>query len=431
MFGNNGSVVVGYDLSNEYAQISYTENGAEPGKTISLTPGTEQYNIPVCLFKRSEVNQWFVGQEAVNYSEVEEGEMVGELWERALVGDNVSVVGEEFDPLALLALYIRRSLVLLTSEVKKERIKGIMFTVPNLTKRALEVLEIVTDTLEIGDAQICFQGREESIYYYIAHQPADLWQHDVEVYDYNENGITAFRFHRNKMTKPLVAFVDRKEYEAVGGYNGSEAEAEVMDNRFSDVVKDSLAGHIVSCAYLLGTGFEGDWCKDSLRELCRNRRAFRGNNLYSRGACYAMQDNLTTKLDKRNMIFLGKGKLRANVGMNVMRGREESYLALLDGGENWFDSKKTVDFLLGEGNSFVITITPLDGKNVRNVEVVLDGLGDHEPGTVRIQLEVLMESEDTIRINATDMGFGAFRMATHQLFTQKIQIKTDMEQVKE
>ena len=233
------------------------------------------------------------------------------------------------------------------------------------------------------------------------------------------------------MTMPLVAFVDRKEYEAVGGYNGSEAEAEVMDNRFSDVVKDSLAGHIVSCAYLLGTGFEGDWCKDSLRELCRNRRAFRGNNLYSRGACYAMQDNLTTKLDKRNMIFLGKGKLRANVGMNVMRGREESYLALLDGGENWFDSKKTVDFLLGEGNSFVITITPLDGKNVRNVEVVLDGLGDHEPGTVRIQLEVLMESEDTIRINATDMGFGAFRMATHQLFTQKIQIKTDMEQVKE
>lgn len=419
MFGISGSVVVGYDLSNEYAQISYTENGVEPGKTVSLVPGTEQYNIPVCLFKRSEVNQWFVGQEAINYSEVEEGEMVSELWERALIGEPVTVVGEDFDPLALLALYIRRSLVLLTSEVKKDRIKGIMFTVPLLTKRALEVLEIVTGTLELSDVKISFQGREESIYYYIAHQPAELWQHDVEVYDYNEKGITAFRFHRNKMSKPMVAFVDRKEYET-GGLEG-----EGLDERFAEIVKDSLSGQVVSCAYLLGKGFEGDWCNNSLRELCRNRRAFKGNNLYSRGACYAMQDGLTSKLDDRSMIFLGNGKLRANVGMKVMRGREESYLALLDGGENWFDSKKTVDFLLNDGNTFVITITPLDGRNVRNVEVVLDGLGEHETGTVRIQLEILMETEDTIRINATDMGFGEFRMATHQLFTQKIQIAAE------
>lgn len=422
MFGNNGPVVVGYDLSNEYAQISYTENGAEPGKTISLTPGTEQYNIPVCLFKRSEVNQWFVGQEAINYGEVEEGEMVTMLWERALVGDPVTVVNEEFDSLALLALYIRRSLVLLTDEIKKERIKAIMFTVPKLTRRALEVLEIVTASLDLKDVKIAFQGREESIYYYVAHQPAELWQNDVAVYDYNENGISAFRFNRNKMTKPMVAFVARQDYE-MGNLSDEEKDA-----RFMEIVKESLDGHLTGCAYLLGMGFDGDWCQTSLKELCRNRRAFKGNNLYSRGACYAMLDSMSTKLDNREMIFLGQGKLKANVGMNIFRGREESYLALLDAGENWFDSKRTVEFILTEGNNFVITITPLDGRNIRNVEVVLDGLGEHESGVVRIQLEVLMESEDTIRINAADMGFGEFRMATHQLFTQKISLSPDIGQ---
>lgn len=419
MFGINGSVVVGYDLSNEYAQISYTENGAEPGKTVSLVPGEEQYNIPVCLFKRSEVNQWFVGKEAVNYSEVEDGEMVWNLWERALIGEPVSVVEEEFDPLALLALYIRRSLVLLTDEVKRDKIKGIMFTVPNLTKRALEVLEVVTGTLDFKGATIAFQGREESIYYYVAHQPEELWKQDVAVYDYNERGMSSFIFHRNKMTKPMVAIVDKKEYD-ITSYGDN------IDEGFLEIVKESLGGKLVSCAYLLGTGFEGDWCKDSLRELCRNRRAFKGNNLYSRGACYAMLDLLTIKLEDRSMIFLGQGKLRANVGMNVRRGHEDSYLALLDGGENWFDSRKTVDFILGEGNTFTIIITPLDGKNIRNVDVVLDGLGEHEPQTVRISLEILMESEDTIRINATDMGFGEFRMATHQLFTQKISLGTNI-----
>ena len=309
-----------------------------------------------------------------------------------------------------------------TDEIKKERIKAIMFTVPKLTRRALEVLEIVTASLDLKDVKIAFQGREESIYYYVAHQPAELWQNDVAVYDYNENGISAFRFNRNKMTKPMVAFVARQDYE-MGNLSDEEKDA-----RFMEIVKESLDGHLTGCAYLLGMGFDGDWCQTSLKELCRNRRAFKGNNLYSRGACYAMLDSMSTKLDNREMIFLGQGKLKANVGMNIFRGREESYLALLDAGENWFDSKKTVEFILTEGNNFVITITPLDGRNIRNVEVVLDGLGEHESGVVRIQLEVLMESEDTIRINAADMGFGEFRMATHQLFTQKISLSPDIGQ---
>lgn len=414
MFGIGDSVVVGYDLSNEYAQISYCTGKPDSIKTVSLSPGEEQYNIPVCLFKRGEVNQWFVGKDAITYSEIEEGEMVKQLWDRALIGEPVTVADEEFDPLSLLALYVRRSLVILYNEVKKEHIKGIMFTVPELTKRAIEILNVISASIDIKDIPIGFMGREESIFYYVVMQPKELWNHDVMVFDYNASRMPVYTFRLNRNTKPLVAFVDKQVYEI------NELSDEDKDARFTDIIKESTDGRIVSLAYLLGDGFNGEWTKESIRELCRNRRAFKGNNLYSRGACYGMYEKLSSKLENRNIIFLGADKLKANIGMNVMRGNTQSYLALLDGGENWFDSKKTVDLILDTGNDFVLTITPLDGRNVRQVEIVLDGLGEHEPKAVRIRLEVVMESESIVRVNVTDMGFGEFKPASNQLFTKQI-----------
>lgn len=415
MFEFGRQVIIGYDLSYGYAQISYYTAGDELAKTVSVRGDEEQYCIPLCLFKRSEVNQWFVGEDAVNYSRLDDGDTVDELWNRALIGESVTVGGEQFDPLALLGLYIRRTLGLLSGVVGKNDVAGIMFTVPELTARAIDVLGAVTAGLDYGQARIGFIGREESIYYYIINQPRELWGHDVVIYEYNDGNVRAFNFRRNNLTKPVVAFVDSRDFSV------SQTDDAGRDEEFLDIVHQTVDGHVVSCAYLLGDGFLGEWCRESLKELCRNRRSFRGNNLYSRGACYAMTDRLHGKRNEdKSMVFLGKDKLKSNIGMNVIRGREESYLALLDGGENWFDSKKRAEVVLDKGNSFIITITPLDGRNVRHVEIVLDGLKEHEPKTVRLRIEAIMESEELLRLNVTDMGFGEFFEGSNQLFTRTI-----------
>ncbi len=420
MFGKERSVVVGYDLSNEYAQISYLKSGASEPATLAVGGDEESFMIPLCLFKRKEVNQWFAGTDALEYSKIDEGELTDGLWERALKGDTVTVVGEEFDPLALLTLYVRRTLSALTGSdtgIKRDDIAGIMFTVPHLTKRAVDVLGAVAVSLEYSGTKVGFLGREESIFYYVTAGEKELWKHDVLIYDGSDTLIDCYRFFVNKITKPMVALVEKTSYDITDGADA------VRDDEFLGIVHDTTDGHIVTCAYLIGKGFGGQWCRESLRELCRNRRTFKGNNLYSRGACYAMEDRLKgLKNEDRDMIFLGNDKLKANIGMNVIRCGEESYLALLDGGDNWFDAVKKVDLILDEGNSFTVTITPLDGRNIKKTEIVLDGLKEHEPKAQRIRLEVMMESEDMIRFNVTDLGFGEFDPGSGQLFTKTIRI---------
>ena len=416
MFGIGNSVVVGYDISTKYAQISYMAKGDDMPKTISAKDGVEQFNIPVCLFKRLEVNQWFYGEDAISYSEMEEGQLVDNLWERALVGEKVVVVEEEFDPVALLLLYIKRSLTLILRDVKKDDIAGIMFTVPKLTKRAIEVLEQVVGMMNLGDTKIGFQGREESIYYYIVNQPEEMRKYGVMVYDYSEEYMMSLYYHENRNTSPTVAFVDELEHPQLS------LGMEEQDGRFLEIVETTIGEKLISCAYLIGDGFGGDWCNESLKELCRNRRAFRGNNLYSRGACYAMRSRLEKTGSSQSRVFLGKDKLKANVGMDIRRGRDESYLALLNGGENWFDSKVSYEMILDKGNSFTLSIMPLDGREVRNVEIVLEGLEEREAMATRIKLEAIMESENMLRVNVTDLGFGEIYPATYQLFTKEIDI---------
>ena len=62
--------------------------------------------------------------------------------------------------------------------------------------------------------------------------------------------------------------------------------AKDADMRFCRFIEGVFDKRIVSSVFLTGEGFENNWYPTSLRVLCNGRRAFIGNNLYSKGACY-------------------------------------------------------------------------------------------------------------------------------------------------
>ena len=80
------------------------------------------------------------------------------------------------------------------------------------------------------------------------------------------------------------------------------------------MLQKAFENRIITTVYLVGEGFEGGWMKNSLTFMCRGRRAFMGNNLYSKGACYAgMLRDYPEKWNciyKRSCNNLGMRKLR-------------------------------------------------------------------------------------------------------------------------
>ncbi|MCH5248505.1 MAG: hypothetical protein J1E98_01165 [Lachnospiraceae bacterium] len=410
-----GSVLVGYDLNNGFSQISCMVYGDENAEieTVATVMGTKHYNIPMALCKPKDSGKWLYGKDAINSADEEGSFLVTDLMELAIKGEMIAIEEENFDPVALLALFIKRSLSLMSFIASPENIGAIMFTVDKLDDRMVEVLAKATANLNLKTTHIYFQSHTESFYYYMLHQPEELWNYQVLACEHDGKQLKTYRMERNKKTTPIVVLIEEQIFDTVSLPEEDEEDEvkeslyKLADEKFMDILKEQCNERIISCAYLLGDGFRNDWAKESLRFLCRNRRAFQGNNLFSKGACLAMLDRLEPSDVCKGHIFLGADKLKSNVGMTVLRRGKESYYALLDAGENWYEVHKECEFLLrGEENSISFLITPLTGKRAEIQEIVLEGAPVREGAFGRYEMEISMSSVDCIEAKITDLGFG-------------------------
>ena len=422
---NIGKYIIGYELGKQHVQISYQKIGDKEPQTLSMVAGQEQYNIPFVLYKQEDKNLWYIGKDALAKQQEFGGILLTNLLERSCLEDEIEVNLETYETAALLALFVKRSFSYLSLIASVEKFAGIMFTVDNLEQKNVDVLRKMVEYLQLPHITIQFMGKEESFFYYNLHTDSSLWAHQVTLYEMQQNHLVSYHLTLNRQTKPTVTLIEKKEYDTfpmVNEYPQTPEEKKVWDDLFLRYVKEDLEEKIVSTVYLIGEGFFGEWYQKSVRYLCAKRRVFLGNNLYSKGACYGFLDKVEPNELSASYVYLGTDKLKANVGMELVRQGAPSYLAILDGGTSWYDGKKEWDMILDGENRLVFKIVPLDGKNVTKTEIVLHGLQVQKVPYCRIHVESYMETGRLLKLKIWDKGFGEFYPSSGQYWEETIEL---------
>ncbi|MCR5790217.1 MAG: hypothetical protein K6G83_10060 [Lachnospiraceae bacterium] len=409
---NEALYVVGFDLNDSISQISYVELNENTPKTLAKDGEEQKLGIPTVLCKRNGVGQWYYGNEAVNIAGRGDGTIVTKLLGVARAGGKYEIEGEAYDAADLLVLFVRRTLTELSGLTSPEQVASLVFTVDELDKTTLKLLQKIVETIPVAEERIHFQTYAESSYYYILHQPQELWERDVVIFDYSGKGLHGFQFWVNRRTTPNVGFVDEFEIENVrmpdimlGDHPSPEQYAD-FDEDILVKMHEHFNGKSIGTVYLLGNGFEEDWCVKTIRYLCMGRRVFQGRNLYSKGACFFARDKIVPSKLIEDYIFLGRDKLKFNLGMYMRYMGKEEYIAIADGGENWFDCDTTIDMLLDGTKEIRLLITPLDGKDPAELVIELEGLPERPNKASRIRLTVTFLSETSLTATAIDLGFG-------------------------
>ena len=418
-------LILGYDLGNEFCQISYMLPDGGEAETLSQVAGAQNYNIPAVLCKRVGVNQWYYGKDALRYAQESGGILVDNLLGQALDGEPVIIDGANFDPVALLALFFKRSLGLLSQVGSAERIGALMITCEMVDSRMLEVLGRMVAAVHLKTDKIAFQSHTESYYNYMLRQPEELWHNRSLLFDYRSSCMRMYRLECNRRTTPVVAFMREEshpfyKWEPLPEEPGlKERRAGELDRAFLRIAEAACEGQQIESVYLIGDGFEQEWMKDSLRLLCRGRRVFQGNNLFGKGACYGMQERLKPSQMGKEHVFLGNEKLKANIGMQVLRQGEESYYALLDAGVNWYEADQTVEFYIRDCNEIRLRVTPLIGKNAKEAKIILE---DFPANIARLKARFFLEAENLLSVEIRDLGFGEFRPSSRRVWQEQIQL---------
>ena len=426
--GING-FILGMDLDDRYAQISCWLPGEQKPETLSAEAEGEEYMIPAVLCRRTDRDVWTYGREALQTAERGEGVLVDHLLSSALQGKKVEAGGEIFEATALLALFIKRSLSLLggTSRGALRGYRGLekadffMFTFEKVDRQVLEMVERVALLLSLSPERVSCQSRAESFFYYNINQPEELWRHLCMICDFGGRTLKTMLFEANHHTRPATVTVSEEEQASLTRHipEGKEYEvkepsgemAEEMDEAFLALFQKLSAGKIIDTIYLIGDGFEGNWYQKTLSALCMNRRVFRGNNLYSKGACYGGGYKAAQKSRQKagqEYVYLGADMLKVNLGLDAVKRGEDIYFSLLDAGMNWFDARGECDFLLDQDHAFSLRLSPVSGRKARQIVVTLSGVPERPPGTTRIHLTVSCPDAETVKLRMEDKGFGDF-----------------------
>ena len=117
----------------------------------------------------------------------------------------------------------------------------------------------------------------------------------------------------------------KEKNEALCGYDKNKLGilTDDKDAGFLAMAQQAFDKQLVSTVYFVGSAFDGGWMQESLKYICRGRRAFLGKNLYSLGACFVAFQKKETE---REYVYLGDSEFKMNISLKV---RKEAGVGIL------------------------------------------------------------------------------------------------------
>lgn len=409
--------IVGYELNQTYGQISYWGEGQSEPQTVELM--AEKYQLPMLLAFREDC--WYVGSEARRMQAHKEGVVIDDLYQKAVRHEKVVIAQRSYEAVWLLAKYIELTLRDFLP------IKKLVFTLPKLNVDIVNMFKGIGQRIGVAKADVMVLDNKESFFNYMFYQPKELWQYEAALFYCDRYEVRAYMLRKLRtgfckganvfVTVEEVANAQMKELAAIYPVLNVDR-ARDADAQFKQFIQGVFNKKLVSSVFLVGEGFENNWYPASLKVLCNGRRAFLGNNLYSKGACYA--GHRQTLGYKEGPVYLDETKMTEQICLRVRSKGQEEWMPITSWGSHWYEADTQMEVLMQEPSDVEIHVESLANSKVQVYTVPMDALPKRSDYSIRLQIQVMFVDENTCRICFRDMGFGEFYPASD--FTEEVEI---------
>lgn len=416
----DGRSILGYDLNEKYCQISFYNDIRQEPETLEVFPNN--YQIPLLLGRLD--GKWIYGSEAECLEVADEDSLVNNLFESAAGRKKVKVSGKVYDAVWLLSKFIQLTLK------RFENVEYLTFSTPYINVDMAKMLKSIGKHLGILEERVYVQDYKESFCQYMFYQPKELWQYEsalifsdaqrIKAYMLRKLNVINNREKETFVTVDEVANVHIKELEAIHLLADNEEKAKNADERFKNFIQSVFEKKVISSVYLTGEGFEKNWYPNSLKVLCNGRRAFVGNNLHSKGACYTsvhMSRNIN-----EGPVYLDESRLLKQISLRMRTKGKEGWYPIVSWGTRWYEADGEWEVLLEDTEDLEVHIESLTGEELQVEEVSLKGLPERTDYSLRLRIEIMFLGEKLCRLTFRDIGFGDFYPASNFCVTKEIHL---------
>ena len=402
-------LVIGLDLNDDYTRIScYDEE--------------KSWTIPTVICRKKQEEVWLAGEEAYACTLVGEGVIVDKLLKMVRKDGTSTIGGIRYTGRELLNLFVRKMLEYPMKEFGENEVDQLVISLQQVDAKMTDTLMYCADFLGIPREKVHVISHMESFVYYVLSQKKDLWTNQVGLFDLSNQRLCYYEMKVQRGLRRNMGQVDSENME--GAFNldrlDSQSGSSVADRVRCACGERLLSKKLFSSIFLTGKGFDRtDWAGEFMKLVCHRKKVFAEPVLFARGAAYKGAD-CRQSATSYPYIFICEGRLKTEVSMRVVRGQKEGSLVLASYGDNWYESKSTMDFILDDQNEIEFTITPLDSKKKKLVRIPLTGFPKRPPRTTRIQMSLAFLDERTMVTVIRDKGFGELFPASDAVIKQEV-----------
>lgn len=410
-------IVLGIDLCEDITQVTIMRPYAAEPDAVKFDEINRREFLPTRLVK-SEKGEWNLEENA------EKAQIEGvSFYDAAVGGRKIKYRDAEYDAFDLL-----ESFLLLLLKNIGERYKG--FEIGFLTvvcerpkQKGLNSVEVIRKALErlgLSTERALVVKHSEAALHYAIHQEESLWKNGSAVFDYTAEGLRFYSIEcRISAGKRLLLtnFRDYSEEMPTGAVNENDAEATAL--LFERLAERALE-HKPATLYITGRGFEGEWAKESFRRLSLGRRVFRGQNLYTQGACYISAEHFFGDGVPDFDIFY-PNQIRYDVYLQA-ESADDSEIALAKAGSVYSEISTEVTVLLDTIDRLTFRITPVGSTKNSLIKATPGKLAMRSDRTNRYLVRVFFVTVDRMVIQMKEVGFGDFYPATDRIFEEIVDL---------
>ena len=198
---------------------------------------------------------------------------------------------------------------------------------------------------------------------------------------------------------------------------------EQMDQRLTDLYEEITAESRISSVYFTGEGFSDLWFGNTLRRVSETNRAFKGNNLYAKGAC--LSGLLRAERPGQDYNIVCSGRTKHTVSVEAKHKDETLLLNLSRAPKDWFDAGMRMDFIVSEADAIRFYVTSLIENKRSSFDIDISEIPRRPHTATRIEIELRYMNEYSFEVTVRDKGFGDLFPASGFETTKQIDLTSE------
>ncbi len=408
-----GKLVLGIDLCDDITQVTVMRPHAAEPDAVCFDARTRKEFLPTLLcLGQDEV--WSIGE-----SVTPDATVLPPFFRAAVKGETVVFGDATYSAKELLGRYIALLMQKIMQRFEGQEI-GFLAVTCEEAKDGEAAREMLREMFEEGEG---YRGRctvlshLEAFLHFIIRQEEGLWKDGSAVFDYATDGLLFYYMECRLANGRRLFTSDYKDYSEVIGpdfvTHGDGGQGALTFER--------LAGEAMrqkpASLFVTGRGFEGDWVSDVLRFLSTGRRVFRGQNLYTQGACYAGAELFR---GEQNVDFsiLTPEQVTVDVFLLAENEEQEESVLLVKVGENYRSVAARAEVILDATDKLVFKILPAGETVPRAVRIAPNLPELRGDRTSRYEIRVFFAKRELMVIQMKETGFGAFYPQTYRIYEE-------------